>query len=407
MRVIVNEVQMLKQRTGIGHYTAELLRSMRSIAVDDQVDGFPAGQLRRLTAACFRAASSMVRATAVQRDGCFSRLRSRTLGLLRDGVDAVLTRRFARQCAVGAYDLYHEPNFLPMPTDCPTLATWHDLSVLLHPQWHPVDRVRRFEKQLPDVLARCCHFLADTDSVRREAVDVLGVGADRVTRVYMGIRSDLRPLPCSIVQGELVRLGLPQQYLLFLGTIEPRKNILRLLQGYCSLPDSIRSDWPLVLAGGWGWNAGEIHRYLDDVARHRGVVHLGYVADESLPILYNGARALLFPSYYEGFGLPPLEMMACGGAVIASTADAVREVVGGQAHLIDPEDDDGWRRALVRVCTDDDWQHELRRGAEETARSFTWERCAAETLATYYVATGKRTHAPLQSRLTSASSLGR
>jgi alpha-1,3-rhamnosyl/mannosyltransferase len=99
--------------------------------------------------------------------------------------------------------------------------------------------------------------------------------------------------------------------------------------------------------------------------------------------LYNGARALVFPSFYEGFGLPPVEMLACGGAVLASTAGAVAETVGGQAHLIEPLDIDGWREAMRRVVEDDDWWHSLRRGAVESARPFTWEQCAADTLRVY------------------------
>jgi alpha-1,3-rhamnosyl/mannosyltransferase len=387
VRVIVNELQMLKQRTGIGHYTAELLRSLRSLAADDQIDGFPTGWLRRATALSYRLGGGVIqgqagRSNGQQQRGLVGRFVSATLAKFRDGYQEFLARRFLRRCAAN-YDLYHEPNYLPMPADCPVLATLHDLSLLLHPHWHPVDRVRRFEARLPEVLARCTHFLADTESVRQEVIDCLGVSPHCITRVHMGVRSDLRRMPARVVERGLRELGLPRDYLLYLGTIEPRKNVLRLMQVYCGLPDPVRARWPLVLAGGWGWNAGEVRQYLDEVGRHRGVLHLGYVADQHLPVLYNGARALLFPTYYEGFGLPPLEMMACGGAVIASTAAAVREVAGRQAHLIDPEDSDGWRSAMLRVISDDDWRQSLREGAIQAAQPYTWERCAAETLQVY------------------------
>ena len=114
-----------------------------------------------------------------------------------------------------------------------------------------------------------------------------------------------------------------------------------------------------------------------------GVLHLGYAADEDLPALYGGARALVFPSHYEGFGLPPLEMMACGGAVLGSTAGAVVETVGARAHLVDPFDQDGWTDAMQRVIIDDDWWQELRRGTREVAEPFTWERCAEATWDAY------------------------
>jgi alpha-1,3-rhamnosyl/mannosyltransferase len=213
-----------------------------------------------------------------------------------------------------------------------------------------------------------------------------------VSRTYNGIRPNLQPLKIEQVRAGLRALGLPPRYLLFLGTLEPRKNVLMLLRAYCSLPGWLRERYPLVLVGGTGWNCLDIHEYVNREGKHKGVIHVGYLADEHLPTLYNGARALLFPSLYEGFGLPPLEMLACGGAVLASPAGAVAEVAGRKAHLLDPGDGDGWRQAIMRVTTDEDWWLELRRGAVESARPFTWERCAEETLAVYQrVLTGEQT----------------
>jgi alpha-1,3-rhamnosyl/mannosyltransferase len=146
----------------------------------------------------------------------------------------------------------------------------------------------------------------------------------------------------------------------------------------------------LVLAGSWGWNTGQIADYYRSEARQRGVRQMGYVAEEDLAALYNGADALVFPSLYEGFGLPPVEMMACGGAVLASTASAIVETVGSKAHLIPAHDRDGWRNALRHVIEDADWRQELRAGVVEVARPFTWESCAAQTLGVYRALTQGR-----------------
>src|SRR5208283_1253480 len=181
---------------------------------------------------------------------------------------------FLAACIRGKYDLYHEPNFLPLPADCPTVATWHDLSALLHPEWHPAERARRFDRQLPQAVARCTHFLTDAESVRQEMIRVLGIPPERVTRVHCGIRPEFHPLPAEQIRPRLAGLGLPSQYLLFVGTIEPRKNVRFLLETYCSLPASLRSRWPLVLVGGWGWNAADVADYLHRVASHHGVIHL-------------------------------------------------------------------------------------------------------------------------------------
>ena len=115
-----------------------------------------------------------------------------------------------------------------------------------------------------------------------------------------------------------------------------------------------------MLVGSWGWNTSEVAEYLHSEARHRGVIHLGYVAEEHLGVIYNGARALVYPSLYEGFGLPPVEMMACGGAVLTSTTGALVETVGSRANLIPAEDMDGWKNAMARVLEDDDWWRSLR-----------------------------------------------
>jgi alpha-1,3-rhamnosyl/mannosyltransferase len=294
-----------------------------------------------------------------------------------------MAQHFRLVCKLRGYDLYHEPNFIPLPCDQPTLATLHDLSVVLHPEWHPADRAAYFESHFHQGLARCSHFLAISEFGRQEMIRYLGIPPARITTTYMGIRPGLGPLPASHTARVLRQLQLPARYLLYLGTIEPRKNLLLLLQAYCTLPEKVRARWPLLLVGSWGWNTMGVADFLQREARHRGVLHRGYVAEQHLAAIYNGARALVYPSLYEGFGLPPVEMMACGGAVLASTAGALVETVGSRAHLIDPQDIDGWRRAMRRVVEDDDWWQELRSGTMAVARPFTWDRCAAQTWRIY------------------------
>ncbi|MGH7226059.1 MAG: glycosyltransferase family 4 protein, partial [Gemmataceae bacterium] len=235
------------------------------------------------------------------------------------------------------------------------------------------------------------HLFTVSDTVRQEVIQILNLPPERVTRTYNGIRPGLAPMPPEEVAAVRAKLDLPPRYLLYVGTIEPRKNVKRLLQAYCVLPASLRERWPLLLVGKWGWNTSDVAEYLHTQARHRGVIHRPYLADDYLPALYNGARALLYPSLYEGFGLPPVEMLACGGAVLASTAGAVAETVGRQTPLIDPLDLDGWRQAMQRIVQDDDWWQALRRGAVEAARPFTWEQCAADTLRVYRDVCGERT----------------
>ncbi len=393
MRVLVNGLTASGGRTGIGHYTAELLRCLHDRTADAAIDCFPSPWIRHARHAWIRFRPWLERGGlgspgAAAKSNGPANWRQRLLRRLRSLGQTLLTHNHASFCRRGQYDLYHEPNFIPLPSDLPTIATLHDLSVLLHPEWHPADRVVDFERRFRDGLKRCVHFLAISEFGRQEIIRTLNIRPQQVTRTYMGVRPGLGPLPAEQVQQTLHRLNLPPRYLLYLGTIEPRKNVLTLLRAYCSLPDKLRAHYPLLLVGGWGWNATDVAAYLDAEAKARGVLHVGYLPDEHMPALYNGARALIYPSFYEGFGLPPLEMMACGGAVIASTAGAIAETVGRRAHLVQPLDIDGWRAAMRRVADDDDWHHELRRGAEEVARPFTWEACAADTLRAYHIVHG-------------------
>jgi alpha-1,3-rhamnosyl/mannosyltransferase len=290
---------------------------------------------------------------------------------------------FAALTASGACDLYHEPNFLPQPCGLPTLVTVHDLSVILHPEWHPAFRVADFTRRFDAGLRQCVHLLAISEFGKRQIVEHLGWPADKVTVTYMGVRPGLARLAPVHTAAALRRLGLRPGYLLHVGTLEPRKNVLMLLRAYCSLPAAVREKCPLVLAGGKGWNSDQTHAFLQSEARHKNVRWLGYVHDRHFPALYSGAKALLFPTFYEGFGIPAIEMMACGGAVIASTAGAVAEVVGRRGHLLDPQDETGWRDAMRRVCTEADWADSLADGAPEHAARFTWEACAEATAGAY------------------------
>jgi glycosyltransferase involved in cell wall biosynthesis len=286
-------------------------------------------------------------------------------------------------CRADAFDLYHEPNFIPWETDLPTVITVHDLSVVLHPEWHPRDRAEFHQRHFQRGLEHCRHIVTDSECMRKSLITAMGVKPEKVTAVPIGVRDEFRPMSRAETSGVRIALGLPLEYLLYVGTIEPRKNILMLLRAYCGLDPSLRSRCPLVLAGTWGWEFAPVREYYESEARHRGVIHLGYVADEYLPALCNGAIAMVYPSLYEGFGLPPVEMMACGGAVLASTAPAIREVCGRLARFIDPSDEPRWRDEMRRVITEPDWRVELRSGVVQHASRYTWRRCAAETWQVY------------------------
>lgn len=386
MRVLINRLTALRQRTGIGHYIAELMRSLAEQGHGQEMLGFPGP----VTASGIGAWKTVMKALRGLRGHAAA-----TTGLSKPSTTAsgfnfwhTVARDWARWqfrafWSWRAFDLYHEPNTIPFPCDRPTVATIHDLSVALHPEWHPYDRVRHFEKNFEPGLRRCVHFLTNSEFTRQELMRHYHIPAERITRTYLGIRANFRPLRADVLASLRRRLDLPERYFLYVGTLEPRKNLLRLLEAYTDLPAGLRERCPLVLAGGWGWKTEALREYYEQHARHRHVRHLGYVADPDLPGLYSAARALVFPSLHEGFGLPTVEMLACGGAVFASNIPPHAEVLGSTGLLLDPLDVAAWRAALRRAIHDDDWLAVLRQGGRDRAAQFTWDSCARETWNVY------------------------
>jgi alpha-1,3-rhamnosyl/mannosyltransferase len=378
MRIVFNLLTTLKPKTGVGQYAARLFAALCEQLPAGAVDGFPTG---RLAAVVRRVQQVRNGGAPARRDG-FGIVSPLVKRGLRAAFDSGFALAFRAACRGGRYDLYHEPNFIPLAGNVPTVVTVHDLSVLTHPEWHPAERVRHHERLFRSGLAAANHVLTDSRFVRRQVIKHLGVPADRVTAVPIGVGPEYFAGQSDVAETRS-RLNLPPRYLLYVGTIEPRKNVLTLLKAYCDLPATVRRACRLVLAGGWGWKSADIAEFLRSSAADKGVIHLGYTEDRHLPGLYAGARALVYPSLDEGFGLPPLEMLAADGAVVSSPAGSLSEVLDGHAHFVDPHDLSGWRESLLRAATDDDWLREIRRGGRAHTAAFTWDRCAAGTVEVY------------------------
>lgn len=380
MRVILNGISALKPKTGVGHTTAYLHRSLRERAEEGDLFWLYPGECISRSAAkvlhAKPAARASLNANPRLRGGIWKRR-------LTEFAKAAYRESFRVAARWGNFDLYHEPNFVPIPTHLPTVVTVHDLSVILHPEWHPDDRVRFHDRHFHAGIAAAEHIIVVSEAVRREMIEELGCSPERVSAIHNGIGEQYEPQSRENIDAMRARLGLPPRYLLSVGTIEPRKNLLTVLKAFCDLPANVREACPLVLAGGWGWKSVPVRELFEAEGRARGAIHLGYVADGDLPALYSGAAALLYPSFYEGFGLPVAEMLACGGSVIASTAEAVREVAGRHAPFLEPLDVAGWRDAMLRTVREPQWLERFREGGIRHSRQFTWPRAARETLAVY------------------------
>ena len=378
MRVLLNGLPALKRKTGVGHYTAELAAALARGFPGDELTLYP-GDLATMLWGRLPKRPARPGAPAGAPRPFRAALASVGKSLARDAVGL----HFGAYSRHFGFDVYHETNFVPYPTGLPTVLNVHDLSVFLHPEWHPADRVGHHRRHFLEGLRRADRVLTISDAVRRELVEHCAVPAERVTTVYCGVSPAFRPHAPAELAAVNRRLDLPPRYLLSVGTVEPRKNLAMLFAAYASLPDEARSRCPLVVAGPWGWKSGAVREFYEGVGRGRGIRHLGYVADADLPPLYAGSTALLYPSFYEGFGLPPVEMLACGGRVIASTDAAVREVCGDAAEALDPADPDAWRAAMLHaIDSPDATAPEVERRRARAAR-YTWGRAAVETRAVY------------------------
>ncbi len=282
-------------------------------------------------------------------------------------------------------DLLHSTDFIPplRLRGFKSVITVHDLAFLRWPHFLTEDSARYYG-QVEAAVERADHIIAVSESTKNDLVKLLGAPRNKITVVYEAADPLYRPMTRAEALASMrSAFPLPEEFILFVSTIEPRKNIATLLRAYRRLLDSYKVSAGLVLAGATGWLADQIFETVEQLDLQRHVTFLGRVQNGDLVYLYNLARCLAHPAYYEGFGLTPLEAMACGTPVVVSNVSSLPEVVGDAALLIDPNNDEELAVALHRVLTDETLRASLREKGLARARTFSWERTAEETLAVY------------------------
>lgn len=278
----------------------------------------------------------------------------------------------------------HAPNYLLLPFDGPSLVTIHDLSFMHYPDCHPRERIALLERELPKTLSQASMILTDTEFVRHEIIKILGVPQNLVAVTPMGVDPRFQPGTREQTAKRLEGLGLKHgQYLLSVSTLEPRKNLVRLVRAYARLPDALTASFPLVLAGSSGWLTQPLETLIHPLERAGKIHRLGYVHESCLPRLFAGAAGLALPSLYEGFGLPVLEAMSCAVPVLTSDCSSLPEVAGEAALLVNPLDEDAIFHGLQRLLTDDVFREHAKHQGPLQAKRFTWENCVSLTIAAY------------------------
>jgi glycosyltransferase involved in cell wall biosynthesis len=284
-------------------------------------------------------------------------------------------------------DVLHSPDFIPPHRpSCKSVITVHDLAFLLYPHFLTKESARYYG-HIDQAVRWTDHIISVSESTKRDTIQHLGVPEDKITVVYEAANPIFRPIDRDQAREQVRnRHGVDGPYVLFVSTIEPRKNVPTLIRAVWQLMECYKEDVHLVLAGGKGWLFEDAFAVVEALKMDSRVHFVGRVSSEDLLYLYNAAELLAHPAFYEGFGLPPLEAMACGLPVVVSNVASLPEVVGDAGLLIDPQNVDELTVAMWRVLTGDELRQEMREQGLRQAARFSWERAARETLDIYRLA---------------------
>ncbi|MFM2308205.1 MAG: hypothetical protein RLY87_325 [Chloroflexota bacterium] len=289
---------------------------------------------------------------------------------------------FPVEWITGSFDLLHAPDFVLAPTANPGIVTIHDLSYLVHPECAVPGVARYLRAAVPPSLARARAIFADSIATQRDLQTYYAIDPTRVEVVYAAVSARFKPLGADVTDAVRAKYDLPARFLLSGGTLEPRKNYVRLFEAYAQ---AMRQQPlpPLVVFGRRGWMYEDILAAPERFGITQSVRFIDFLDDTDLPAVYNLAWGFVYPSLYEGFGLPPLEAMACGTPTLVSNVSSLPEVVGTAALQVDPSDVTAIAAGLIRLVTDEDTRAALRTSGPVQAQSFSWATAAHAVLRQY------------------------
>jgi len=366
MKVCIDIQSAVTQRAGVGRYTRELVQHLSASAPDDDF---------LLTYFDFKG-----RAAPIDAPDCTQKAIRWCPGRLAQLAWKTLNWPPYDMLA-GEADLYHFPNFIIPPLrGKKSVVTIHDVSFIPYPHFAEERNVQYLRTHMGETIKRADAIITVSEFSAREICNYLGAEEDRVFAVHHGISDSFARPDEETTARVLKACKLDRPYLLTVGTVEPRKNLPLLVEAFEQLTDF---DGDLVIAGGLGWKYEPILERIQKSPRAKSIRCLGYTTDEQLPSLYAGASAFLLTSYYEGFGFPPVEAMACGTPVVSSIGGSLAEVLGDGAVLVDSYSAEEWAEQVRRVLTDSQFRESLIGRGFEKAASYTWAKAAAETMAVY------------------------
>ena len=272
------------------------------------------------------------------------------------------------------FDLYWQPNYIPDPVvkakKC--VVSVHDFSFILNPSWHPKERVEFFEKNFFKNIKRANRIITGSSYSKKEIEKFIGFDSNKIEVIPHGVDFKLyRKYSKEILDKFKKTLSLPEKFFLFVGSVEPRKNLFYLIEAYLNLPKDVKREYKLLIIGFKGWENEEIKKMMEK--ERDNIRYMGFLSDRELSFVYNLASLFIYPSLYEGFGLPPLEAMACQTPVIVSNSTSLPEVCADAALYVDPYDPKDLVEKILKFVNEEKLQKELAQKGYNRAKKFSWE----------------------------------
>lgn len=277
-------------------------------------------------------------------------------------------------------DVYWEPNYALRPFSGISVPTIHDIAYIRRPEFHERSTIDYLSKAVPQSIAQAAHLFTVSEFSRREIIDHYQVAEAFVSVIYPGVSTAFRPHNLLERQQINAKYQLPEQFILSLGTLEPRKNLKGLMQAYLALPEALKNAYPLVLVGAKGWLMHQFAQEMQQLKTNNQLIVLGYVPQVDLPALISSATVMVYVSHYEGFGMPVAEAMASGTAVLTSLGTSMQEIVQDTAQLVNPLDADDIAQGLCCLLENSEHREALTHQALARVKQFSWSHSAEKML---------------------------
>ena len=372
MKILIDAFPLTAPKSGVGYYTYHLLKSLQDLySKNNDFTYFYGRKFSKKIAEKQETLDVAARATL--------KALIREPYILTQPIKELVFKvgsKFIRP------DIYHETNYILLPYSGPQVVTVFDMSIKRFPETHPKQRVTFFNEYFDKRIHNADHILAISEFTKREIIEFTNISPDKITVTHLAPPENFYTPDSIKIERFKKQKQLPENFFLYLGNIEPRKNLITLIRAFEKF--SVKSpETHLVLAGEQTWLSEPVIKEIEKLKLENKVILPGYVAEDELPLWYASALAFLYPSKYEGFGLPVIESMAVGTPVITSNVSSLPEVAENAAVLIPPDDADAWAEAIAQLSEFPEKRAELKRVGIERAKTFSWKKCAKATFEVY------------------------